>query len=109
MDVEGTIEFIRQQHARTEAMMRRLEAGHKVLEESQQRSREEIGTLTASQTRLAENLITLTGLVRQIGEQNERDHQRFEEFHREVDERFNALIKLMEEWIRGQRKQNGRL
>ena len=108
MDVEGTIEFILQQHARTESMMQRLEAGHKVLEESQQRSREEIGTLTASQTRLAENLITLTDLVRQISEQNERDHQRFDEFHREVDERFNALIQMMDEWIRGQRNQNGR-
>ena len=119
MDVEKTIEFILQQHARTEAMM----------EESHQR-------LEGSQTRLAQNLITLTDLVRQISEQNEsdhqrfeelhrgaderidalirmseqneRDHRRFEEFHREVDERFNVLIKMMDEWIRSQRNQNGR-
>jgi RNase H-fold protein (predicted Holliday junction resolvase) len=43
-----------------------------------------------------------------MSEQNERDHRRFEEFHREVDERFNVLIKMMDEWIRSQRNQNGR-
>lgn len=108
MDVKKTVEFILQQHARTEAMMQRLEGSHKVLERSPQRSSEDIRSLTASQAQLAESLITLTDIERKVTEQNAEDRRRFEEIHREVDERFHVFIKTMDEWIRGQRNQNGR-
>ena len=55
MNVEKTIEFTLQQHARTEAMMQRLEesqqrlgGSQRWLGESQQRSSEDIRSLTAS-------------------------------------------------------------
>ena len=101
MDVEKTIEFILQQHARTEAIMQRTSERQDQLAEGQQR-------FEATQTQLAENLMSLTDIVRLFAEQNHQDHQRFEEFHRGVDERFAVLIKMMDEWIREQRNRNGR-
>jgi len=122
MDVERTIEFILQQHARTEAMMQRLEEGQKRSEENQLRlgenqlrlgenlrnSWEAIDALTEGLTGLTRNLGTVTDLVRELSEQNQQEHGRFEEFHRGVDQRFDILIKMMDEWIRTQRNQNGR-
>jgi len=43
---------------------------------------------------------------RRAEEENRLAHQRFEELHRETDQRFNILIKMMDEWIRERR--NGR-
>ena len=136
MDVERTIEFILQQHARTEAMMQRLEESQKRSEENQLRldesqlrlgesqlrlgenqlrlgenlrnSWEAIDALTEGLTGLTRNLGTVTDLVRELSEQNQQEHGRFEEFHRGVDQRFDILIKMMDEWIRTQRNQNGR-
>ena len=52
--------------------------------------------------------------MRQLAEAQQRHEERFqrkreedEAFHREVDERFNALIKMMDEWIRNQRNGKG--
>lgn len=114
MEVERTIEFILQQHARTEAMMQRLEKSQERSEENQLRlgenqrnSWEAIDALTAAQPRLAENLGAVTDLVREVSGQIERDRQRFEVLHRGVEERFDVLIKMMNEWVRGQRNRNG--
>ena len=43
---------------------------------------------------------------RLLEKQNRAEHQRFEESHRETNERFTALIKMMDEWIRERRKGN---
>ena len=107
MDVERTIEFILQERARTEAIMQRTGERVDQLAEAQRRSGEGLDQLEATQTQLAENLITLADIVRQFAEQNQREHQKFEEFHRGVDERFNVLIKMMDEWISEQRNRNG--
>ncbi len=107
MDIEKAMRFIVERQAQTEAILQQTAEDHK---------------------RLDENLITLTDIVRQVAEaqqrheeQFQRDEERFqrheerfqrhreedEAFHREVDERFNALIKMMDEWIRSQRNGNG--
>ena len=59
---------------------------------------------TEDHKRLEANLITLTDIVRQVAESQQRHEEQFqshreedEAFHREVDERFNALIKMMDE------------
>lgn len=44
---------------------------------------------------------------RQVEEDNRQAHQRFDLLHQEIDERFSALIKMMDEWIR-ERRNNGR-
>ena len=115
MDVEKTIEFILQQHARTEAIMQRmserddqLAEGQRTLAESHQRFQAGLERLEETQARLADNLISLTDIVRQFAERNQREHEQFDEFHRGVDERFDVLIKMMDEWIREQRNRNGR-
>ena len=121
MDVERTIEFILQQHARTEAIMQRmserddqlaegqrtLAEGQRTLAESHQRFQAGLERLEETEVRLAENLVSLTDIVRQFAERNQREHEQFKEFHRGVDERFDVLIKMMDEWIREQRNRNG--
>ena len=96
MDIEKAMQFIVERQAQTEAILQQSAEDHK---------------------RLEANLITLTDIVRQVAEAQQRHEEQFqrheeqfqrhreedEAFHREVDERFNALIKMMDEWIRGQR------
>ena len=100
MDIEKAMQFIVERQAQTEAILQQSAEDHK---------------------RLEANLITLTDIVRQVAEAQQRHEERFqrheeqfqrhreegEAFHREVDERFNALIKMMDEWIRSQRSGNG--
>ena len=107
MDIEKAIESILERQAQTAVILQQVAEDHK--------------RLVASHVRLGENLITLTGAVRQVAEAQQRHEERFqrheerfqrhreedEAFHREVDERFNALIKMMDEWIRSQRNGNG--
>ena len=100
MDVEKTIQFILNTEARTDARLERLSA--------------DIQGLTATQAQLGENLVKLVDLVHQIAQENWQAHERYDEahtenqeFHREVGERFNALIKMMDEWIRRQGHRNG--
>ncbi len=114
MDVERTIEFILQQNARTDAIMQRmserddqLAEGQRTLAEGQRTLAESHQRFEETEARLAENLISLTDIVRQFAERNQREHEQFKEFHRGVDERFDVLIKMMDEWIREQRNRNG--
>ena len=107
MDLEKAMQFIVERQAQTEAILQRTAEEHKQLE--------------ASHVRLGENLITLTDIVRQVAEAQQRHEKQFqrheeqfqrrreedEAFHREVDERFSALIKMMDEWIRSQRNGKG--
>ena len=107
MDLEKTMQFILERQAQTEAILQQAAEDHKQVE--------------ANHVRLGENLITLTDIVRQVAEAQQRHEERFqrheeqfqrkreedEAFHREVDERFNALIKMMDEWIRNQRNGKG--
>ncbi len=93
MDIEKAMQFIVERQAQTEAILQQSAEDHK---------------------RLEANLITLTDIVRQVAEAQQRHEEQFqrhreegEAFHREVDERFNALIKMMDEWIRNQRSGNG--
>ena len=114
MDIEKAMQFIVERQAQTEAILQQSAEDHK---------------------RLEANLITLTDIVRQVAEAQQRHEEQFqrheeqfqrhqerfqrheeqfqrhreegEAFHREVDERFNALIKMMDEWIRSQRSGNG--
>ena len=100
MDIEKAMQFIVERQAQTEAILQQSAEEHK---------------------RLEANLITLTDIVRQVAEAQQRHEEQFqrheeqfqlhreedEAFHREVDERFNALIKMMDEWIRNQRNGNG--
>ena len=87
--------------------MQRTSERQDQLAEVQQRFGDGLGRLEATQTQLAENLISLADIVRQFAERNQREHEKFEEFHRGVDERFAVLIKMMDEWIRNQRNRNG--
>ena len=107
MDLEKAMQFLLDQQARTESVVQRLGKGQQKIE--------------ANQVQLAENLIQITDIVREVAEaqrRNEEDrrraeeqsraeHQRFEEFNQETNERFNALVKMMDEWIRERRKGNG--
>ena len=107
MDIEKAMQFIVERQAQTEAILQQSAEEHK---------------------RLEANLITLTDIVRQVAEAQQRHEEQFqrheerfqrheeqfqrhreedEAFHREVDERFNALIKMMDEWIRSQRNGAG--
>ena len=94
------MQFIVERQAQTEAILQQSAEDHK---------------------RLEANLITLTDIVRQVAEAQQRHEEQFqrheeqfqshreedEAFHREVDERFNALIKMMDDWIRSQRNGSG--
>ena len=114
MDLEKAMQFIVERQAQTEAILQRTA-------EERKQSAEEHKRLEASHVRLAENLITLTDIVRQVAEAQQRHEEQFqrheeqfqrrreedEAFHREVDERFNALIKMMDEWNRSQRSGKG--
>ncbi len=59
--------------------------------------------LTASQIRVTENVLSLADIVQGLAEEHQQARQENEDFHRGVDERFNALIKMMDEWIRERR------
>ena len=107
MGIEKAMQFIVERQAQTEAILQRTAEDRKQAAEDHKR-------LEASHVRLGENLITLTDIVRQVAEAQQRHEEQFqrhrvedEAFHREVDERFNALIKMMDEWIRNQRNGNG--
>ena len=114
MDLEKAMQFIVERQAQTEAILQQAAEDRKQAAEDHKR-------LEASHVRLGENLIALTDIVRQLAEAQQRHEEQFqrheerfqrkreedEAFHREVDERFNALIKMMDEWIRGQRNGNG--
>ena len=83
MDLEKTMQFILERQAQTEAILQQAAEDRKRVE--------------ANHVRLGENLITLTDIVRQLAEAQQRHEERFqrkreedEAFHREVDERFNA-------------------
>ena len=107
MDIEKAMRFIVERQAQTEAILQQSAEEHKRLE--------------ASHVRLGEKLIALTDIVRQVAEAQQRHEEQFqrheeqfqrhreedEAFHREVDERFNALIKMMDDWIRSQRNGSG--
>lgn len=100
MDLEKAMQFIVERQTQTEAILQQAAEDHKRVE--------------ANHVRLGENLITLTDIVRQLAEAQQRHEEQFqrhreedEAFHREVDERFNALIKMMDEWIRNQRNGKG--
>ena len=114
MDLEKAMQFLLDQQARTEAVVQRLGEGQQRME--------------AAQVQLAENLIQITDIVREVAEaqrrheeefqraeeerrraeeQNRKEHQSFEASRQETNERFNALIKMMDEWIRERRKGNG--
>lgn len=122
------MQFLLDQQAQTEAVVRRLGEGQQKME--------------AAQVQIAENLIQITDIVREVAEaqrrneegfrraeearrrheeefrraeedrrsaeaQNRAEHKSFEESRQETNERFNALIKMMDEWIRERRKGNG--
>ena len=121
MDLEKAMQFLLDQQARTEAVVQRLGEGQQRME--------------AAQVQLAENLIQITDIVREVAEaqrrheeefrraeeerrrleeerrraeaRNREEHKSFEESRQETNERFNALIKTMDEWIRERRKGNG--
>jgi outer membrane murein-binding lipoprotein Lpp len=100
MDVEKTIQFILDTEARTDARLERLSA--------------DFQGLTVAQAQLAENMAKLTDLVHQIAQENWQAHERYDgahteylKFQREVGGRFDALIKMMDEWIRQQGHRNG--
>ena len=79
-----------------------------------------IHSVTASEARLAESTVRPADLAQQIAKDNWQAHERYdklhnaaeeryrkqrtenEEFHHEGGGRFNALIKMMDEWIRKQ-------
>ena len=106
MDVEKTMQFILEGHAQTEAILRRTA-------EDQKR-------LKAIQVHISKDLLALKGIVGRVPEVQQRHEKQFqrreeelkrrreenEAFHREVDERFKAFIKMMEERIRNRRKGN---
>ena len=107
MDLEKSMQFLLDQQARTEAVVQRLGEGQQRME--------------AAQVQLAENLIQITDIVREVAEaqrrneeerrraeeQNRKEHQSFEESRQETNQRFTALINMMDEWIRERRKGNG--
>ncbi len=104
MDIEKSIEFLLQAQAKTEAALAQHAQANKL--EQQQ--------LTQQQIQLAENMNRLVDVVADIAdsqqrfqEENRLAHQRYDAAHRETDERFNALIKMMDEWVRERGKQNG--
>lgn len=101
------MQFLLDQQAQTEAVVRRLGEGQQKME--------------AAQVQIAENLIQITDIVREVAEaqrrneeefrraeeQNRAEHKSFEESRQETNERFNALVKMMDEWIRERRRGNG--
>lgn len=57
--------------------------------------------------RLADVTQTLVGTVRELGErldryieEHRREHEAHQRVHDEVEERFTALMRIMDEWIR---------
>ena len=97
MDIEKSIEFLLQAQAKTEAALAQHAQANKL--EQQQ--------LTQQQLQLAENMNRLVDVVADIAdsqqrfqEENRLAHQRYDAAHRETGERFNALIKMMDEWVR---------
>ena len=56
---------------------------------------------------LLEVVRTMAEVQRQAEQENRAAHRSYEETHREMDERFNALIRMMDEWIRERRRGNG--
>ena len=107
MDVEKTIQFVLESQAQTEAGIQRLTEQQAQTEAGIQRLTEQMERLTVAQVRVAENVLALTEIVQEQAEENQRARQANEEFHRGVDERFTALIKMMDEWIRNQGRSNG--
>ena len=107
MDIEKSIEFLLQAQAKTDAALARLA-------QSDEGTRREQEKLTRQQVQFGENMNRLVDVVadiadsqRRFQEENRLAHQRYDEAHRETDQRFNALIKMMDEWVRERGKQNG--
>ncbi len=115
------MQFILETQAQTEAILQRLGERDTQIEEQTE-------VLKASQIRLTEKVIQLADIVQGLAEEHEKyeegqrrhgeEHKRAEEeyqrarrenedFHRGVDERFGALINVMDAWIREQRRRNG--
>ncbi len=117
MEVERTLQFVLETQARFAADLQKL--GSLVVDVA--RNGAETARLQAEQ---AANLASLTEIVRlseedrrraeedrrRAEQENREAHRRYEEAHRryelihqETDERFSALIKMMDEWIRERR------
>ena len=110
MDFEKTRQRILKIRVQTEAILQQLT-------ERNTQTDEQTKPFRASKTRQTEKERELADILRRHEEQQRRrqqEHRRAEEeyrrarqdneeFHRGVDERFDALIKMMDEWIRKRR------
>ena len=107
MDLERTMQFVLDRQAKAEAEMEQL--------------RSVAANLFELHDRLSSQISNLARIVREIAEENQQAHLRYEEAHRQYEEahrrfeelheeneaRFNALIQMMDDWIRERRKNNG--
>ena len=100
MDIDKAIQFILDSQARAES---EIQAARQKAEEYRQEAKE-------NDRRIEGKLEKLTDLVKMIAElqlshqkENERKHAEYELKHAEANEKFTALIAMMDEWIRNRR------
>ncbi len=107
MDVERTIEFILDLHAKNEAGMAELRGGIAELRESQKAADQRVERLTRNVTRLARlGLRTRSRLNDRDAEHAKRlpEHEQWLEEQKllmhEIGEKLNALIDVVDRWPR---------
>lgn len=114
VDLERTVQFLVETQAQFAADLQQLRSISLNLAHLQTEQAKNHNDLSAVVREIAEILrraeqerLRAEEERRRAEEENRKAHLRFEETHRESDERFNALIKMMDEWIRERRRNNG--
>lgn len=107
MDLEREMELMHDRQARVEAEMERMER----IQAGTVQACEELSAQIKNIARIVEDIAIGH---KQAEEENREAHRRYEEAHRqaeearkETDERFNILVKMMDEWIRERGKNRG--
>ena len=124
MDVEKAIESIVESQARSETRAEAREAQAKAFREqmegNQLKIAQNLARITDAMAKLIEARHEDEGRLRLWQEENRRKHEEnerkhkenlrqhkeYELKHREADEKFSALISMMDEWIRNRRNGN---
>lgn len=110
MDIEQTLQLIVENQAQFVTDLQELRALTLTIASAQQ----EQARVQLEQARNHNDLVSVVRDIAEIArqeqeehrrkdEENQRAHQRFEELHLEASERFNILIRMMDDWIRERR------
>lgn len=101
MDVEKTIQFMIEQQARFDTQLSRLVDVQIGLTETQSRQQGMIGQLTDVVGQLAQVQKHTNHELEELRRRTEEADRRLDEKLEQLTGNVNALIKMMDEWIRG--------